>query len=227
MSQTALHPNQAMALSQLYTNSIIDPALLDALAGTPRDGFVPKHLADCAYIDEDLHVGEGRYMLAPLDQARLIQAAAIQPTDRVLDVACGMGYSSAVLAKLSAQVIGVDFSALFKQHASDQFAALGLHNVTMEVVEDIAAGYEYAAPFDVMVINGGVGQVPSALTQQLSEGGRMVFVHTHASSLPGTQGQGTLTVLTKRGTRLDAQQYLECAVPALREFAVPEGFRFG
>ena len=226
MSQTALPPNQAMALSQLYTNAINDPALLDALASTLRCEFVPKHLEDCAYVDEDLHMGEGRYMLAPLDQARLIQAADIQPTDRVLDVACATGYSTAIIAKLAGQVIGIDRSAMFKQRAEEQFSANGITNTHFHVVDNIAQGYEAGAPYDAIIINGSIQAAPQALANQLSDGGRLVYAQHLASSGPGIQGISNIIVITRQETQLTTQQIGECAIPQLAAFNITEGFRF-
>ena len=226
MSQTSLLPNQAMALSQLYTNAIVDEALLEVLASTPREMFVPAHLSDCAYIDEDLLIGEGRYMLAPLDQARLIQAADIKSTDRVLVIAAGAGHSTAIIARLAHEVIGIDRSAMFKQNAEEQFAALNLNNVSMEVVEDISQGLPTSAPYDVIIINGSTRYVPDTLASQLTESGRLVFVQAINESKPGVQGLGKLTIATRRNMRLEIRQTLECFVPGLKEFEATQGFNF-
>lgn len=226
MSQTSLLPNQAMALSQLYVNEITDERLLEALARVPREKFVPPHMAGCAYVDEDLNIGEGRYMLAPLEQARLIQAAGITAQDSVLDVACGAGCSTAIIARLAGRVIGIDSSAMFKQRAEEQFKRLGINNAQLEVVEDITQGYKNGGPYDVILLNGNLKHAPEMLISQLKDGGRLVFVQSVLDARPGVQGIGKLTVATRNGLRLEAQQTVEVCVPRLTEFDDKNGFNF-
>src|SRR5579883_621672 len=93
-----------MVESQVRTNKVTDRAVIDALLAVPREAFVPAQLKGIAYVDEDLPIGHGRHLMEPMVLARLLQSAAIQPTDRVLDVACGTGYSCALAARLAARV---------------------------------------------------------------------------------------------------------------------------
>jgi len=146
MSQTELKPNQAMALSQLYVNNVNDEKLLQALASVPRHEFVPPHMQGCAYLDEDIAISEGRHMLAPLEQARLIDIAQVESGENVLVIGAGMGYSVAIIAQLAKEVVGVDNSAMFKQHAVTKFQELGITNASAEMVEDITAGLKQKAP---------------------------------------------------------------------------------
>ncbi len=227
MSQQSLSPAQAMALSQLYTNEITQPRLLEALASTPRAPFVPKHLAGAAYVDEELYLGEGRYLLAPLDGARLLAAASIQPTDRVLDVACGMGFSSVVAAKICREVTAIDNSAMFIQAVSENAAQMSIPNIKMHVVESLKHGYNSTAPYDVVIVNGAVEHMPAELLQQVNEGGRLVFVQFRTAPKPGVSGLGVLTVLTRQGMQINKRELVECFVPSLAEFKQPPAFRFG
>ena len=102
---------RTMVDSQLRTFDVNELRLLDAMDETPRERFVPRHLEGIAYIDQDLPLSDGedcRYILSPMVQARLIQALAIDPGAKVLDVACGLGYSSAILAALGAKVVALE-----------------------------------------------------------------------------------------------------------------------
>ena len=91
-----------MVENQIRPNRVTDARVLEAMADVPRERFVPKKLQDAAYIDEDLAIADGRFLMEPAVFARLVQAAAITPDDLVLDVGCGTGYSTAVLARLAA-----------------------------------------------------------------------------------------------------------------------------
>ena len=95
---------QNMVDSQIRTNKVTDPGLLRALAEMPREQFLARHLRDIAYIDEDLAIGGGRYLMEPMVLARLIQALDLDSGDVVLDVGCASGYSSAVLGRLTTAV---------------------------------------------------------------------------------------------------------------------------
>ena len=99
---------QNMIDTQLRTNKITDERLLDALLKIPRELFVPEKLSARAYIDEDLNIGEGRYLIQPMIFARMIQSVAISSNDVVLDVACGTAYSSAVIGRLAGTVVALE-----------------------------------------------------------------------------------------------------------------------
>jgi protein-L-isoaspartate(D-aspartate) O-methyltransferase len=227
MSQQSLSSAQAMALSQLYTNEITQPQLLEALASTPRAPFVPKHLAGAAYVDEELYLGEGRYLLSPLDGARLLAAAEILPTDRVLDVACGMGFSSVVAAKIAREVVAIDTSAMFIQYTLENAAQMAVPNLKAHVVDALPKGYAPSAPYDVIIVNGAVEAGLHDLIQQVNEGGRLVFVQEKSPARPGTCGLGVLTVLTRQGMQLNKKEITECFVPAIDAFKQPPAFKFG
>lgn len=227
MSQSTLTSAQAMALSQLYTNEITQPNLLEALASTPREQFVPKHLAGVSYVDEELYLGDGRYIPAPLDCARLLAAAEIQPTDRVLIVPCGMGYTSIVAAKIAREVTAVDSSAMFIQHMLEKAAEMGIQNLKGYAVESLTSGYIASAPYDVVVINGAADVVPHALSEQINEGGRLVYIQTKTEAKPGVSGLGELTTLTRLGMQLQKKTGMECFVPLIDAFQAPPVFRFG
>lgn len=227
MSQYDLPPALAMALSQLYTNEVVSQEMLDAFASTPRERFVPPHLAHCAYVDEELDIGENRYVLAPLDTARLLQMAELKPVDTVLDIACGMGYTAAVAALLAKEVFAIDTSALFIQRARDNFLNLNRPNAYAHVVEKLTDGLPAQGPYDVIIINGGVQQIPTTLFQQLNNNGRLVCVARLSDSKISASGLSRLTVYRKIEDRIVAKEGVETAVPPLTAFNAPKQFKFG
>jgi protein-L-isoaspartate(D-aspartate) O-methyltransferase len=208
-----------MVDSQLRTNRVTDEALLAAMGEIPRERFVPPALAGVAYVDEDLSLGGGRYLMEPMVLARMIQAAEIQPSDTVLDVGCATGYSSAVAARLAATVIGLESDSRLAKAATENLAALRIDNAVI-VSGDIRAGHPRQAPYDVILVQGAIGEIPAALAAQLGEGGRLVAVVTP----PGATGRATLSL--KTGGIVSHRDLFDAATPPLPGFELAPGFRF-
>src|SRR5262245_5904205 len=172
---------RTMIETQLRPSSVNDPRLLAAVLATPRERFVPPRLRAFAYIDESLEVwpsrdgAPARFLLPPVTQTRLIQLAAIGPQDRILDIGCASGYSSALLARLGAEVTAVEPEAELADAATGAFKELGIGNARVERTS-LSEGYAAGAPFDVAVLNGSVPEVPERLFDQLGEGGRLVAI---------------------------------------------------
>ena len=169
---------KAMVDHQLRTSDITDRRLLAAMGKVPREAFVPEARRSLAYVDRPQQLVEepgGRALPAPTPFARLVQLAGVGPGDRVLDIGCGSGYSTAVLAELAATVVGVEATAALAETARTNLAALGIGNA--EVVEaPLDAGAPGQGPYDVIIIGGEVASVPEALQAQLADGGRLVAV---------------------------------------------------
>lgn len=162
---------RVMVDNQLRTSGITDHRLLAAMGEVPREAFVPGPLHSLAYTDVDLPLSPKRRLGSPAPFAKLVQLAAIEHDDRVLDVGCATGYSSAVLARLAAQVVAVDDDAALIARARTLLA--GTTNVT--VVEGaLATASQSQGPFDVIVLEGAVEDVPSPLLDQLKLDGRLV-----------------------------------------------------
>lgn len=205
---------------QLRTADVNDKALLAAILETSRLPFVRESDRAFAYIDRDLQVSpdgaaEPRCMLAPMVFGRMAQAAAIKDTDRVLDVGCGTGWSSAVLSRMAAEVVALDNETM----AGAARAALGGTPKVDVVAGDLARGVPSKAPFDVIVVEGAIEVEPVALLEQLADGGRLVAVFGKGQS-------GRITLWSRSGTETGSVALLNAAAPLLAPFGKAVGFVF-
>src|SRR5262249_28008568 len=151
-------------------NKVLDEALIAAFADLPRERFVPAAGRAAAYVDEDLHLGNGRFLMEPMVLARLLQAAAIRATDKVLDVGCTTGYAAAVMSRLAKAVVAVDSDKALIGQARETLAALSIDNV-MLVDGVLSEGCPKHAPYQAILLDGAVELVPPAILDQLAEGG--------------------------------------------------------
>jgi protein-L-isoaspartate(D-aspartate) O-methyltransferase len=170
-----------MVNTQIRTNDVTNKPLLEALYTAPREAFVPPAMRPIAYMDGDLPVeaarpGAGaRRLLSPMVFAKLVQLAAIRETDKVLDVGAATGYSTAVLARLAASVVGIECSEALADEAGRNLAAQGIANASI-VAGPLDAGWAAGAPYDVIFVNGAANKIPENLFAQLAEGGRLVAI---------------------------------------------------
>jgi len=170
-----------MVDGQLRTTDVTDNLLLSVMGTLPRELFVAEAYRPLAYIDEDLEItpaddqGPARYLMEPSPFARLVQLANIRATDRILDVGCGTGYSSAVFSRLGSAVVALESDSKLAARARGNLSVLGIANVTV-VEGPLREGYAKDAPYDVIFVGGAVETVPETLCAQLAEGGRLVSV---------------------------------------------------
>lgn len=198
-----------MVNSQLLPNAITSKGLLEAFRELKRENFVPASQQSLAYIDRDLYIdaetsnGEKRFILDPMVQAKLVQAANIKPTDIVLDVACATGYSTALIAKLANMVVGIEADEKIAALASTYIEQQEIDNAVI-IHDRLADGYKKEAPYDVIIINGLVEDVPQELFDQLSDDGRLIAVQvSDVSSISAPLGHAfvyhkTHDVIAKR-----------------------------
>jgi protein-L-isoaspartate(D-aspartate) O-methyltransferase len=215
---------QSMVDSQIRPNDVTDPRVIAAMLELPRERFVPPARADLAYLDDDLVVreasatGAGRYLIEPMILAKLVQALELSDTDRVLDVGCTTGYSTAVLSRLAGAVVGLESDPDLAAAARSNLAEIGLSG-TQVAVGAMAAGAPEAGPYDAILINGAVEIVPEPLFRQLKEAGRLVAVVR-----AGPVGRATLYV--RSGGTVSARPLFDAAIPPLPGFEAPRGFVF-
>ena len=153
---------------------ISDPRVLAAIAAVPRDAFVPEDLRDEAWENHPLPIGHGQTISQPLIVARMCELLDLHGHERVLDVGTGRGYHAAVLAHLAREVISVERDPTLSRHAREALTAAGVGNVTL-VVGDGSAGHAPRAPYDAINVAAATPEIPPALTDQLSDGGRLVI----------------------------------------------------
>ena len=209
-----------MVECQLRTNKVTDWRLIEAMDDVPRERFVPKRLSSVAYIDEDLMVAPGRYLMEPLVLARLLQAATITDQDVALDVGCGTGYSSAVLGRLAGTVVGLEPDVALAEQASETLSAIGADNVII-VSGSVVDGYSRQGPYDVILLNGGVPFMPQPLIDQLAEGGRMVAVVRGAGEVVGRA-----TLWVKLRGEVSHRVEFDAAIPPLPGIEAEAAFEF-
>ncbi len=215
---------RAMVDSQIKTNKVTDERLIAALEDLPREQFLPKPLRSVAYLDEDIPLGSDRYLMEPMVLARLIQAARVTASDVALDIGCGPGYATAVLARLASAVVGLDSDPTLVKEAAKRLAELGLD--TAVVVEGpLDAGYPAQAPYDVIFFGGAVDQVPEAVQDQLAEGGRLVAVVVDPAR-SGPQPVGRATLIERRHGLLSHRVLFDSSIPRLPGLRAEPGFVF-
>ncbi|KAA0970707.1 protein-L-isoaspartate O-methyltransferase [Aureimonas fodinaquatilis] len=164
-----------MVDNQVRTVDVTDHDILRALLTVPREIFVPESKRPFAYMGGEIALGGGRHLMEVAPFARLLQLAEIEKDDVVLNIGCGAGYSAAVLSHLAASVVAVEEDPALAQAASDALASLGIVSAVV-VQAPLAEGYAKEGPYDVIIIDGGVDQVPAALFEQLKERGRLVVI---------------------------------------------------
>ncbi len=206
---------------QIKPNKVTDEALLDVLGRTPRERFVPRHLQKLAYIDEDIALGNGRYLPEPMVLARLIQEAAITPGDVVLDIGCGSGYSTAVMAQLATTVVGLESSKDLAAEAEGHLRDLDILNAAVIQQATLRDGYAQQGPYHVILINGAVNRVPDILLAQLADGGRLLTVVK-----PADASMGQAVIVTRLGDSFVTRVLFDAGTPVLAGFADTPAFRF-
>jgi protein-L-isoaspartate(D-aspartate) O-methyltransferase len=208
-----------MLESQLRPNKVTDDRLLAAFASIRRELFVPEHLRQVAYVDDDLPLGGGRYLMEPMVAARLMQAAAIVRTDALLVIGAGAGYEAAVASVLARNVIALEEDPELARHAR---AALVEHSIaSVSVVEGpLHEGYRPRSPYDAILLGGAVAEVSPELSAQLADGGRLLAVVKPGNAV----GRATLT--TRTGGVLARRVIFDAATPLLPGFAPKPAFEF-
>jgi protein-L-isoaspartate(D-aspartate) O-methyltransferase len=162
-----------MVESQLRARGVSDTRVLDAFAKVPRHEFAPERYRSQAYEDHPLPIGEEQTISQPYIVALMLQALAISPHDRVLEIGTGSGYITALLAELAARVISIERHASLADSAAALLSRMGYRNIQI-VTADGSRGFPQSAPYDVVIVSAAAPELPQELVAQLSEGGRMI-----------------------------------------------------
>jgi protein-L-isoaspartate(D-aspartate) O-methyltransferase len=213
-----------MVESQVRPSDVTDRRILRAMLEVPREAFVPQARQALAYIDAPVPVGSAsagrpaRTLLAPRTFAKLVQLAEIGPASVVLDVGCATGYSTAVLGRLAKAVVAVEVDSALAAQARETLRKQGVSNALV-IDGALEAGAPSHAPFDAILVNGAVEQVPDALLGQLKDGGRLVGILAQG---PAGRGQ----VWHRRGTVFDSRPVFDAGADLLPGFARQPEFTF-
>lgn len=208
-----------MIQQQLRTAEVLGPAVVERLYADRRENYVPPACRALAFADTAIPLGPTAAMLTPVLEARLLQEAGLQQGDRVLEVGTGSGHMAALLAAQAQEVWSVEIDPLLAEQARSNLANDGMVNVTVEVADGLA-GLPAHAPYDCIVVSGGVATVPEALRSQLKVGGRLlVFV--------GAAPVMTLCRVTRQADAVFvSEEILETSVPNLLSRETGQRFSF-
>ena len=215
--------NQArfnMIEQQIRPWEVLDPQVLNLLSVVRREDFVPLAHKALAFVDMEIPLGTApaQVMLAPRVQARLLQELALKNTDKVLEVGTGSGFMAALMAHQAASVLSLESDASLAAQAQANLQKAGISNVTVRTA-DGSQGATSDAPFDAILISGSVAEVPTALLQQLKDGGRLVAIVGEAPMMRAT-------VVTRTNDSFTTTEPWDCNAPRLAGFAEPSHFAF-
>jgi protein-L-isoaspartate(D-aspartate) O-methyltransferase len=209
-----------MVEGQLRPNRVNNAGLLAILGDLPRERFLPEALRSVAYADDDVPLGNGRFMMEPMVLARLIQVLQPLPEDKAMVVAAGRGYGAAILAGLTKSVVAVETDASLTAAAQQTLRELGVSGV-QQVAGDAEQGAASSGPYDVILIEGAVHEVPKAIADQLAEGGRLATVMADPSG-----ALGVAHLFVKQGGIVSGRPLFDAGSPPLPGFARPARFTF-
>jgi protein-L-isoaspartate(D-aspartate) O-methyltransferase len=161
-----------MVDTQVRPSDVTKFPIIDAMLSVPREDFVPSAQREAAYMGENLDLGRGRVLLEPRTLAKMLDALAIGNGELVLDLGCAMGYSTAVIAHMAEAVVAVEEDETMVREAQDGLMAAGVDNAIVHHAP-LVEGAPQHGPYDVIIVEGGVQKVPTALIDQLKDGGRI------------------------------------------------------
>jgi protein-L-isoaspartate(D-aspartate) O-methyltransferase len=202
--QTLSKRRQDMVENQLRRRGIHDERLLEAMRRVPRHEFVGREHWSQAYEDHPVVIAEQQTTSQPYIIAAMIQAARLQPRDRILEIGAGSGYQTALLAELAREVIAMERYLSLAAAAQAMLQRMGYHNVAV-VAGDGTLGWAPAAPYDAIIVSAAAPRVPPALLEQLAAGGRLVIpvgdAHEQVLELFHKQPDGAVTMRNLEGCR--------------------------
>ena len=207
-----------MVDGQVRPADVTNPELIAALLDLPRERFVPAGREAQAYVDGEIEIAPGRALPRPLVLARLIQLAQVTRRDHVLDVGCGLGYSSAVLARLAGSVVALEEDAALADQAKAALAANAAGKIEV-ICGPLTEGWSAGAPFDLILLNGATENAPKSLGRQLKPDGRLVCMCGR-----GPVAKGTIFRLAEG--RLVGRSTFDAGAPLLPGFTAAPAFVF-
>ena len=200
-----------MVDTQVRPSDVTKFPIIEAMLTIPREAYVPAAAREAAYMGENLTIAAGRVMLEPRTLAKMLDALDIQPTDVVLDVGCGLGYSSAVMARFADAVVAVESDAGLAAEAERILLTQGVDNAAV-ICGPLASGAAKHGPYDVVTVQGGVETVPAALLDQIKDGGRIACIFMEGAL-------GVVRIGHKRNGVVGWRYSFNAGAPVLQGFA--------
>jgi protein-L-isoaspartate(D-aspartate) O-methyltransferase len=208
-----------MVEQQIRPWNVLDADVLHLLSVVKREDFVPLAHKALAFADMEIPLGHEQYMLAPRVEARMLQDAAVQKHEKVLEIGAGSGYMAALLAHRAQRVISLEINPELAAMARANLQKAGIHNAEVRL-GDGAVGAPADGPFDVIVLSGSVAAVPQVLLAQLKVGGRLL-------AIVGNEPMMRATLVTRTGeAEFKTSQPWDTVAPRLLNFSEPSQFQF-
>lgn len=208
----------AMVDCQVRPSDVTRYPIIAAMQLIPREAYVPPSLQQVAYAGDHIALAPGRVVLDPRIFSKMLDALAINPDELVLDIGCGLGYSSAVIAQLAEAVVALEENPDLVAEAGDVLVAQSVDNAVLSQAA-LSAGDPAHGPYDAIVIEGGIEVLPDAIAAQLKDGGRVAAIFMNGAS-------GQMCIGTKRGSAISWRTEFDATAPVLAGFADDQGFRF-
>jgi len=199
-----------MVDTQIRPSDVTKFPIISAMLSVPRENFVPRDKREAAYMGDNIDLGGNRTILDPRTFAKMLDALDIQPTDFVLDIGMGLGYSAAVLSKLGEAVVAVEDDQTRFDEASEALGDFGADNVIPHL-GDLAEGAAEHGPYDVILIQGAVEHVPDTVLAQLKDGGKIACLFAEGAL-------GTVKIGYKLDERMDWRASFNAGAPTLDGF---------
>ncbi len=205
-----------MVDTQVRPSDVTKFPIIDAMLHVARENFVPQSLREAAYVGENLEIGGGRVVLEPRTLAKMLDALDVQPGEVVLDIGCGLGYSTAVLARLCDFVVAVEDDAPRAEEAQSLLSEAGVDNAAV-MAGPLADGSAKSGPYDAIILQGAVEEFPEPLLAQLKSGGRVAAIFVQGAL-------GVVRIGYKAGDRMTWRDAFNAGAPVLQGFARSRAF---
>lgn len=207
-----------MVDTQVRPSDVTKFPIIDAMLSVPKEDFVPAAQREAAYMGENLTIARGRVVLEPRTLAKMLDALAINTHELVLDIGSGTGYSAAIIAHMSEAVVAVEEDEAMANEAQEALVGHGIDNVIVHT-GPLAQGAAKHGPYDVIIAQGGVAEMPTPLIDQLKDGGRIACVF-----MDGALGE--VRIGYKRGDQVSWRMVFNAAAPVLPGFEREAAFQF-
>ena len=205
-----------MVDTQIRPSDVTKFPIIDAFLSIPREKFVPDGKKEAAYIGENFQIGQSRVILDPRTLAKLLEALDVQKDELVLDIGTGLGYSSAIISLIAELVIAVEDDSNLTGEAEEILSEIGADNVVVQLGK-LENGAPEHGPYDIIILQGGVEEIPGSILKQLKNGGRIgaIFIE---------EGLGTAKIGFKLNDKISWRYSFNASAPVLPGFFKQKDF---